>query len=65
MTGPATFKEALAAAEKTAGRPTWIAMSPPEQTQAIYREMRRIDRDRAAALKEPISVVPHRPTPTP
>jgi hypothetical protein len=47
VTHPATLQEALAAAEEASGPTMWNMMSPSEQTQAIYREMRRIDRHRA------------------
>jgi hypothetical protein len=43
------FQQAAAAAIAEAGYPRWLEMSPHEQTQAIYVQLRRIDVDRATA----------------
>lgn len=40
------FAEAFAAAQATLGPPDWTNLSQHDQTEAIYREMRRIDLER-------------------
>jgi hypothetical protein len=49
---PATndFQRAAAAAKAAAARPAWFELSPAEQTQAIYAQLRLIDAARAKAL---------------
>lgn len=37
------FQRAAAAAEALAGKVRWSEMTPREQTEAIYAELRRID----------------------
>ncbi len=44
---PATFAEAFAAARDSHAPVLWEAMSPAERAKAIYREMQRIDSERA------------------
>jgi len=46
------FQEAVKAAERRSGA-AWLALSPSEQTRAIYQEMRRIDQEAAAVAKRP------------
>jgi hypothetical protein len=55
MIRPATFQEALIAAQECVGQWLWNEMNPSKQTQAIYREMRRIDSERVAVVIRPLA----------
>ena len=43
------FRQAIEAAKRLFPEGIWVRLSPGEQTAAIYREMRRIDAERAAS----------------
>lgn len=44
------LKEAIAACQTRYGDDRWLCLDPGEQTEAIYREMRRIDLEHTQAL---------------
>jgi NAD(P)H-hydrate repair Nnr-like enzyme with NAD(P)H-hydrate epimerase domain len=44
------FQQAAAAALSDAGHARWLAMSPREQTRAIYSHLRRLDAARAPGM---------------
>ena len=46
---------AITACKAQYGDDRWLAMDPGEQTAAIYREMRRLDLEKAIALGLPIA----------
>ena len=53
--GADDFQRAAAAAKAEAdlSQRSWMKLTPREQTQAIYAQLRRIDQERAAALSSP------------
>jgi hypothetical protein len=51
--GDDSFQRAVQRARRAYSFVDWTSIPPRERTEAIYRELRRIDADRAARLAEP------------
>ncbi len=50
---PDTFQLAVQRAQRACSPDSWINLEPRERTEVIYRELRRIDAARAAAVTQP------------
>jgi hypothetical protein len=51
--GDDSFQRAVQRARRAYSPIDWTTIAPRERTDAIYRELRRIDADRAARQTEP------------
>jgi hypothetical protein len=55
--GDDSFQRAVQRARRAYSPTDWTTIAPRERTDAIYRELRRIDADRAARQTEPKAMV--------
>jgi hypothetical protein len=51
--GDDSFQRAVQRARRAYSLTDWTTIAPRERTEAIYRELRRIDADRAARQAQP------------